>query len=373
MYNVGFYIFNKMELLDFAGPFEVFSVSSELHDYQLFKTFAISQTGATIQTVNGLSIQPDYGFSNHPAIDILVVPGGDGTKAELAKEEVLDWLKQTHQKAEYTMSVCSGARLLGKLGLLDGLPSTTHHEVIPHLREIAPLTQIREGVRYVDNGKILTSAGISAGIDLSLYMVEKLYGRDAARKTIVYMEYGVSHMDFLQLAQTRQSVRGYRDQPIEREKLERCLEAARLAPSACNSQPWHFVIVDQPELKDKVAQATTGAVVALNRFSNEAPVLVAVVAEPPKLSAKLGSWVKGKPLELIDIGIAVEHFSLQAAAEGLGTCMLGWFDEAAVKRLLAIPHSKRVPLIITVGYPATDEVRAKQRKSLAEIVSYNRY
>ncbi len=190
MFQVGFYIFHEMELLDFAGPYEVFSVSSELHDYQLFKTFAISQTGAPIQTVNGLIIQPDYGFANHPPIDILVVPGGVGTKAEMGKAEVLAWLKQTHQNAQYTVSVCSGARLLGVLGLLDGLPSITHHEVIPHLREIAPRTQIRVGARYVDSGKVLTSAGISAGIDLSLYMVAKLYGRDVVDKTVVYMEYG---------------------------------------------------------------------------------------------------------------------------------------------------------------------------------------
>lgn len=190
MYNVGIFLFNDIELLDFAGPYEVFSVTSELNNYQLFRVFTITQDGLGIKSVNGLRVEPDYNFENHPPIDILVVPGGVGTKAEMGKEVVMNWLKQNYEASRLTMSVCSGARLLGKLGLLDNLKATTHHEVMADLKEIAPRAIIKEDKRFIDNGKLMTSAGISAGIDLSLYVVEKLYGLDIRKKTMVYMEYG---------------------------------------------------------------------------------------------------------------------------------------------------------------------------------------
>ncbi|TCL72309.1 DJ-1/PfpI family protein [Hydrogenispora ethanolica] len=190
MLNVGFFIFDQMELLDFAGPYEVFAVTSELNDDGLFKLFSVSGDGKAIQTVNGLKVLPDYGFGEHPAIDLLVVPGGVGTRDEMNKPAVLEWLSGAQRQARYTMSVCSGARLLGKMGLLDGVEATTHHEVLPHLREIAPQAIIRPEARFIDNGAILTSAGISAGIDLALYLVEKLHGAEIARKTRIYMEYG---------------------------------------------------------------------------------------------------------------------------------------------------------------------------------------
>ena len=190
MLNVGIFLFDDIELLDLAGPYEVFSVTSELNDYQLFKVFTITQDGREIKTVNGLKVLPDYSFDNHPAIDILVIPGGVGTKLEMNKPAVLEWIDRNYQSSQLTFSVCSGARILGKLGLLDNLESITHHEVIPHLQEIAPRTIINRRSRFIDNGRILTSAGISAGIDLSLYGVEKLYGVKVKNKTIVYMEYG---------------------------------------------------------------------------------------------------------------------------------------------------------------------------------------
>jgi transcriptional regulator GlxA family with amidase domain len=190
MYNVGIFLFNDIELLDFAGPYEVFSVSSELNDYQLFKVFTITQDGREIKSVNGLKVIPDYHFTNHPPIDILVVPGGVGTKIEMVNEAVLNWLQQNYEASKITMSVCSGARLLGKLGIIDNLAATTHHEVIAHFKEIAPRAIIKDNKRFIDNGKVMTSAGISAGIDLALYIVEKLYGQETRNKTIVYMEYG---------------------------------------------------------------------------------------------------------------------------------------------------------------------------------------
>lgn len=190
MLNVGIFLFNEIELLDFAGPYEVFSVAAELHNDQLFNVFTITEDGTDIRSVNGLRVMPDYGFTNHPHIDVLIVPGGNGTKVEMNKDKVLQWLKDQNNNSQITMSVCSGTRLLGKMGLLDNLKITTHHEVIPEMKEIVPSAIIEEKSRFVDNGKILTSAGISAGIELSLYVVARLYGKDIANKTAIYMEYG---------------------------------------------------------------------------------------------------------------------------------------------------------------------------------------
>jgi nitroreductase len=180
-------------------------------------------------------------------------------------------------------------------------------------------------------------------------------------------------IDFIALARKRQSVRNYNNKPVESEKLNRCIEAARLAPSACNSQPWKFIIVTEPDLRHKVADSTSNRILPLNHFTKEAPVLVVVVLEKPNFTSKMGEIIKNKSFTLIDLGIATIHFCLQAAAEDLGTCILGWFDESSVKKLLKIPRNKRAELIITVGYPKSDEIRYKKRKNFHEIVSFNSY
>jgi len=180
-------------------------------------------------------------------------------------------------------------------------------------------------------------------------------------------------MDFMELVKKRRSVRGYLDKPVEREKLDYCLEAARLAPSACNSQPWHFVIVDEPTLRQQLAGATFGKMFSFNHFSMQAPVLIAIVSEKQKVFAKFAEVVKKKDFHSMDVGIAAEHFCLAAAEVGLGTCMLGWFDEAAAKKLLAVPRNKRVELIITLGYPDSKEPKQKNRKETNEMRSYNKY
>lgn len=181
-------------------------------------------------------------------------------------------------------------------------------------------------------------------------------------------------MDFLELVQTRQSIRSYDpDRPVEREKLDRCMEALRLAPSACNAQPWKIIIVDDPELKNKIAKAAASYILGFNRFARQTPVLAVVVREEPNLTSKLGTILKNKPYTLMDIGIAVEHFCLQATAEGLGTCIMGWFDEPAVQKLLGIPRNKRTELIIAIGYPAKHEIRQKIRKPIETICSFNKY
>ncbi|MBP6977080.1 MAG: nitroreductase family protein [Lentimicrobiaceae bacterium] len=181
-------------------------------------------------------------------------------------------------------------------------------------------------------------------------------------------------MDFTDLVTLRQSVRRYEKRHVENEKLMQCLEAARLAPSASNSQPWSFIVVDDPELKDQVAHATYTSMVGFNRFTLHAPVILVIVMETPKVITQLGIRIKRKEWSLMDIGIAAEHFCLQAAELGLGTCMLGWFREKKVKELLGIPNTKTVGLLITVGYPAEDyALRKKKRKPLTAILSFNRY
>jgi transcriptional regulator GlxA family with amidase domain len=189
MLNVGILLFNDVELLDFAGPFEVFTVASEMHGYQYFNVFTLSCDGGTIKTVNGLRVQTDYSLDSHPAIDVLVIPGGVGTRKLVHDDAILGWIQEIHKSARITCSVCSGALLLGKLGILDKLSSTTHHQVLDLLKELAPLTTIDTSKRFIDNGKVMTSAGISAGIDLALHIVNKLYGSDAEQKTVEHMEY----------------------------------------------------------------------------------------------------------------------------------------------------------------------------------------
>jgi len=180
-------------------------------------------------------------------------------------------------------------------------------------------------------------------------------------------------MKFLDLVKARQSVRGYLSKEVEREKIERCLESARLAPSASNSQPWYFIVVDNPKLKEAVARKTFDSIISFNHFSLQAPVLIILISKRSGFLNKVAEAIKDKQFSLIDIGIAVEHFCLQATEEGLGTCILGWFNEKGVKKLLNIPQSKRVELIITVGYPESTEIRPKKRKPMDRIKNYNSY
>jgi nitroreductase len=182
----------------------------------------------------------------------------------------------------------------------------------------------------------------------------------------------VNGTELLDLINFRQSDRAYLSTPIEEDKIKHIIEAARLAPSACNAQPWKFVVINNPELKNKIADCTSSKALGMNHFTKQAPVHIAIIEEKANFTSNAGSLIKGKHFPLIDIGIAAEHMCLQAAAEGLGSCMLGWFDETKVKKLLHIPKSKRVPLIITIGYPEK-ETREKRRKDLSEIVKYNSY
>jgi len=177
-------------------------------------------------------------------------------------------------------------------------------------------------------------------------------------------------MEFSELVKLRQSDRKYLGEPVERKLIQKCIETARLSPSANNSQPWKLVIVDDVELKNEVAGCAAGP--GMNKFAKQAPVMIAVVLEKMGLLSTLGSVIKDKEYSLLDVGIMVNQFCLQAAELGLGTCIMGWFDEGKVKELLGITRGKRVPLLISLGYP-DPPTREKTRKTVDEISSWNKY
>ena len=165
--------------------------------------------------------------------------------------------------------------------------------------------------------------------------------------------------DFLQLVNARQSDRAYdKSRLVEADKLERILEAGRLAPSACNAQPWRFVVVTDPSLAEKVGKAAAG--LGMNKFAKDAPVHILVVEESANITSRLGGKLKGKHFPLIDIGIVAAHMVLAAESEELGSCILGWFDEKEIKSLTGIPSSKRVLLDILIGYPVKEDPERKR-------------
>lgn len=187
--TLALHLFDEVEVLDFAGPFEVFAVTDELAEHQLFRVVTVAQEKRAIRARNGLSVNPDHSFADCPQPDILIVPGGFGTRALLKSQPVLDWIKSVNATAQIVASVCTGSLVLGAAGLLDGLKATTHHECFSLLREHAPHTTVVETGRFVDTGRILTAGGISAGIDLSLHIVNRLLGEPVATRTARYMEY----------------------------------------------------------------------------------------------------------------------------------------------------------------------------------------
>jgi len=178
-------------------------------------------------------------------------------------------------------------------------------------------------------------------------------------------------MNFLELVNKRNSLRKYARTPVPREVIERCLEAARLAPSACNSQPWHFIVVDHEPLRTQLASAAFSGLYAMNAFAKDAPVLIVAVREHSRAPAAIGGAVRGIQYGLIDVAIACEHIVLQAAEDGIGSCWLGWFNEKAVKKLLGISRANRVDTILSLGWPAEETVRPKIRKDPDAVRTFN--
>ncbi|HKJ64923.1 MAG TPA: nitroreductase family protein [Desulfopila sp.] len=180
-------------------------------------------------------------------------------------------------------------------------------------------------------------------------------------------------MDFAELIHERRSVRAYRQKEVEQEKIAALIEAVRLSPSASNSQPWKLIIVDDPKTKDEVAWATFSRLVSFNKFVPQAPVLAVITVERPKIVTQIGGRLKDRQFPLIDIGIAASHLCLQATDLGLGTCMIGWFDETRIRNVLGIPHSVRLGLVVTIGYSAEKDIRRKVRKKKEAMSSFNSY
>ncbi|TXK61009.1 DJ-1/PfpI family protein [Alkalisalibacterium limincola] len=187
--SVALLIYPDVEVLDFAGPFEVFSVASQLHDHRHFDVSLVAAGHVPLTSINGMRVCANHTYDELPSPDVLVVPGGDGSHAALRDEVLMQWVDAAVSHAELVLSVCSGARVLAALGHLRDLQVTTHHEVFDSLAELEPTAHLCRDVRFVDTGHIVTSAGISAGIDASLHVVARLLGAAVALRTAEYMEY----------------------------------------------------------------------------------------------------------------------------------------------------------------------------------------
>jgi nitroreductase len=181
-------------------------------------------------------------------------------------------------------------------------------------------------------------------------------------------------MSLLDLIKHRKSVRNFLDKPVERDKITLCLEAARLAPSACNSQPWKFIVVDDREPKDRLCRAAFSGIYSVMSFAKKAPVIVAVVSEKTKFIARVGGLMRDTRFYLIDIGIATEHLVLQAEELGLGTCWIGWFNEKAVKSILNVPKDRRVEVLVAMGYYDSGKIDpSHKREPMESITAFNSY
>lgn len=179
--NVLIFIFDGVQIIDYTAPYEIFG-------QQNFNVYTVAQSTKAISTSMNMSVNPAYSFQNAPKPYILVVPGGE-VDPHVGNPEVIRWIQSQAQQAEYVLSVCNGAFFLAKAGLLDGLSATTFHSLIGDLKTAAPKTKVVSDKRYVDNGKIITSAGLSSGIDGSLYLISKIFGMDRARELALHLEY----------------------------------------------------------------------------------------------------------------------------------------------------------------------------------------
>lgn len=192
-WRVGIFLFNDVEVLDFAGPFEVFSVTTLENGDKPFLVETVSEKGTMIYARNGLKINPDYSFGNMPKFDILVIPGGLGAREkEIHNDEVITWIGNQMNNVQLMTSVCTGALLLAKAGLLKGKMATTHWASYDRLDSEFPEVEVRRNVKFVDEGNVITSGGISAGINMSFHIVKRLVGSSIANDTAKRMEYDIT-------------------------------------------------------------------------------------------------------------------------------------------------------------------------------------
>ena len=182
-------LFDDVEVLDFAGPFEVFGVTGLRPGPAPFHVETLGPSAAAIRARNGLQVHPARSIADAGPCDVLVLPGGYGTRREMHNDTLLGWIRRQAEDAKVVLSVCTGALLLARAGLLDGLDATTHHVAFDELAAASPSTRVHRDRRIVDNGHVVTSAGISAGIDASLHVVARLLGHHVAAETATYMEY----------------------------------------------------------------------------------------------------------------------------------------------------------------------------------------
>lgn len=187
--KVDILVFDDVEVLDFAGPFEVFAVTGQLNTPPSFEVAVVGSEIREFKAVNGLKVVPNLAFDDERETDILVLPGGSGTSREMNSKLTQKWISKKVQQAQIVLSVCSGARFLAKLGLLYKMEATTHKGVLDNLLQIDPTIMLRPDKRFVDTGKIITTGGISAGIDGSFHVVQRVYGDETASRTAAYMEY----------------------------------------------------------------------------------------------------------------------------------------------------------------------------------------
>ncbi|MBD3426251.1 MAG: NAD(P)H nitroreductase [Candidatus Omnitrophica bacterium] len=180
-------------------------------------------------------------------------------------------------------------------------------------------------------------------------------------------------MDFLELAKTRRSIRSYQDRAIPHSDLELCVEAARLAPSACNSQPWKFIVVEDPDTKNKISEKAFSGLYQMNSFAKKAASYIVIVAEKMKFPAWCGNKLRKTDFRRIDIGTACDHLVLQAQELGIGTCILGWFNEKEIRKILSVPRTKKIELVISMGYPSASPTHTKELKQKSDAVSFNKY
>ena len=182
-------------------------------------------------------------------------------------------------------------------------------------------------------------------------------------------------MDVKTAIQTRHSVRKFMDKPVPREILNECLEAARLAPSACNSQPWHYIVIDDPHVKEPFCKEAFSGVYNMSNWAEKAPVLVAVVSDRGNFVSRIGNFFRSTEFFLVDQGISGEHFVLRAWELGLGTCWIGWLNSNKAAHFFKLPTGKKIEHLFAVGYPAEGEKPSvlHGRKKLEEIISYNKY
>ncbi|MCC5894517.1 MAG: DJ-1/PfpI family protein [Alkalibacterium sp.] len=189
-YTVGILLFDDVEVLDFAGPYEVLSVTEDENTEKLFNAVTISEKGNLIRARNGLKVEPDYHFENHPPLDILVVPGGYGAREVESKNPVVvEWVKRQNESVHKMTSVCTGSFILGEAGLLAGKSATTHWTALDRMESAFPNVTVLRDVKFVDQGHLITSAGISAGIEMALHLVAVLYSKETAQNTAKHMEY----------------------------------------------------------------------------------------------------------------------------------------------------------------------------------------